>query len=99
MKKLRVEEAVGLKLCHDLTKVIPGEFKGIAFKRDHIIKAEDVEELLSIGKEHVFVWEENAGEIHEDEAAIRIAQAVGMAASPQAEPVKTPFRKALGGIS
>lgn len=76
MKKLRVEEAVGLKLCHDLTKVIPGEFKGIAFKRDHIIKAEDVEELLSIGKEHVFVWEENAGEIHEDEAAIRIAQAV-----------------------
>ncbi|KUO60389.1 MAG: molybdopterin-binding protein [Gracilibacter sp. BRH_c7a] len=76
MKKLRVEEAVGLKLCHDMTKVIPGKFKGIAFKRDHVIRPEDVEELLSIGKEHVFVWEENAGEIHEDEAAVRIAQAV-----------------------
>ena len=76
MKKLRVEEAVGMKLCHDLTKVVPGEFKGVAFKRDHVIKPEDVAELLSIGKEHVFVWEENAGEIHEDEAAVRIAQAV-----------------------
>lgn len=76
MKKMRVEEAVGQKICHDMTKVIPGQFKGVAFKRDHIIRPEDVEELLSMGKEHVFVWEENAGEIHEDEAAIRIAQAV-----------------------
>ena len=76
MKKLCVEEAVGMKLCHDMTKVVPGQFKGVAFKRDHIIRPEDVEELLSMGKEHVFVWEENAGEIHEDEAAVRIAQAV-----------------------
>lgn len=76
MKKIRVQDAVGMKLCHDITKVIPGKFKGRAFQRNHIIRPEDVEELLKIGKEHIFIWEENAGEIHEDEAAVRIAKAV-----------------------
>lgn len=76
MKKICVQDAVGMKLCHDITKVIPGEFKGRAFQRDHIIRKEDIEELLSIGKEHIYVWEENEDEIHEDEAAIRIAKAV-----------------------
>ncbi len=76
MKKIPVQEAVGTKLCHDITKIVPGEFKGVAFKRDHVIRPEDVEELLKIGKEHIYVWEENAGEIHEDEAAVRIAEAV-----------------------
>ncbi|NLI92089.1 MAG: molybdopterin-binding protein [Peptococcaceae bacterium] len=76
MDKIRVQDAVGMKLCHDITKVIPGQFKGIAFRRGHVIRQEDVEELLNIGKEHIYIWEENAGEIHEDEAAIRIAKAV-----------------------
>lgn len=76
MRKVRVENAVGLKLGHDLTKVVPGEFKGVAFKRGHVIKKEDIEELLSIGKEHIYIWEQNAGEIHEDEAAVRIAKAI-----------------------
>lgn len=76
MKKIRVEDAVGMKLCHDITKVIPGEFKGRAFAKGHVIKEGDIEELKKIGKEHVFVWEENAGEIHEDEAALRMAEAV-----------------------
>jgi len=76
VKKVAVQNAVGMKLCHDITKMIPGEFKGVAFKRDHIIREEDVEELLKLGKENIYVWEENAGEIHEDEAAIRIAKAV-----------------------
>jgi len=76
MKKVRVQDAVGLKLCHDITKVIPGQFKGPAFKRGHVIREEDIEELLSIGKEHIYVWEDNADEVHEDDAAIRIAKAV-----------------------
>jgi Molybdopterin biosynthesis enzyme len=76
VKKIAVQDAVGMTLCHDITKVIPGEFKGPAFKRNHVIKQEDIEELLSLGKEHIYVWEENADEIHEDDAAIRMAQAV-----------------------
>ena len=61
MKKIRVEDAVGMELCHDITAMYDG-FKGAAFKRGHIIREEDVPKLLDYGKQHVFVWEENAGE-------------------------------------
>lgn len=76
MKRLKVEDAVGMELCHDITKIVPGEFKGVLFPRGHIIKNEDIAELHRVGKEHVFIWKDNEGEIHEDEAAVRIAQAV-----------------------
>ncbi len=76
MKKVPVEKAVGMILCHDITRIIPGEFKGRAFKKGYIIQKEDVEKLLELGKEQVFIWEPKDGEIHEDEAAIRIARAV-----------------------
>lgn len=72
MKKIAVEQAVGMTLCHDITKMVDG-FKGAAFKRGHVIRPEDVEELLNIGKKSVFIWEENAGEIHEEDCALRMA--------------------------
>ncbi len=72
MKKINVEDAVGMSLCHDITAMRDG-FKGAAFKRGHVIKEEDISELLDIGKRTVFVWEENADEIHEDDAALRMA--------------------------
>ncbi len=73
MKKIRVEDAVGMTLCHDVTKMADG-FKGPAFRRGHVIRPEDVEELLSIGKKTVFIWEENAGEMHEEECAKCLAE-------------------------
>jgi molybdenum cofactor synthesis domain-containing protein len=76
MKKIPVEKAVGMILCHDITRIIPGGFKGRAFKKGHIIQKEDIEKLLELGKEQIYVWEPKAGEIHEDEAALRIARAV-----------------------
>lgn len=72
MKKIAVDQAVGMTLCHDITKMVDG-FKGAAFKRGHVIREEDIEELLNIGKKHIFVWEENAGEIHEEDCALRMA--------------------------
>lgn len=72
MKIVRVEDAVGMTLCHDLTEMRDG-FKGAAFRRGHIITPEDIPHLLDIGKRTVFVWEENAGEIHEEDAALRMA--------------------------
>ncbi len=72
MKKIRVEDAVGMTLCHDVTKMVDG-FKGPAFRRGHVIREEDVEELKNIGKKTVFIWEENAGEIHEEDCARRLA--------------------------
>jgi len=76
VKKVPVEKAVGMILCQDITKIIPGEFKGRAFKKGHILQKEDVEELLKLGKEQIYVWEPRPYEIHEDEAALRIAKAV-----------------------
>ena len=72
MKKIRVEDAVGMALCHDITAMRDG-FKGAAFKRGHVITQEDIPALLDLGKRTVFVWEDNAGEIHEEDAALRMA--------------------------
>lgn len=72
MKKVNVEQAVGLTLCHDITAMRDG-FKGAAFKRGHVITEEDVPKLLDIGKRTVFIWEEQAGEIHEEDCALRMA--------------------------
>lgn len=76
LKKVKLDEAVGMVLGHDVTKVIPGEFKGPAFRRGHKIKKEDIPELLSIGKEHVYIIKLEEGEVHEEEAALRIAKAI-----------------------
>lgn len=75
MKSIRVEDAVGTILAHDLTKIVPGEFKGAAFKKGHIIRSEDIEELKKMGKNHIFVLEMEPNSIHEDDAALRIAEA------------------------
>ena len=72
MKKIPVENAVGMTLCHDITAMRDG-FKGAAFKRGHVVTEEDIPKLLDIGKRTVFIWEENAGEIHEEDAALRMA--------------------------
>ena len=72
MKKVEVENAVGLTLCHDITAMFDG-FKGALFKRGHVVQAEDIPRLLDIGKKHVFIWEENAGELHEEDCALRLA--------------------------
>ncbi|MFZ5966947.1 MAG: molybdopterin-binding protein [Bacillota bacterium] len=76
MKKVRVEEAVGMVLAHDLTKIVPGQFKGAAFKKGHIVRLEDVQELKDMGKNHIYIIELTDQELHEDEAALRIAKAV-----------------------
>ncbi len=77
MKKIPVEKAVGMALCHDITEMRKG-FKGAAFKRGHIIQNEDVDRLLNLGKKTVFVFEEKSGEIHEDDAALRMAAMCSM---------------------
>ena len=76
MKMIKVEDAVGNVLSHDVTQIIPGEFKGRLFKKGHIIKEEDIEKLLSIGKEHVYVWEPVEGQLHENDAATRVSNLV-----------------------
>ncbi|MCG8482968.1 MAG: molybdopterin-binding protein, partial [Clostridia bacterium] len=74
MKKVRVEEALGMVLAHDLTKIVPGKFKGAAFKKGHVIKKEDVEELKDMGKNHIYIIELSDKDLHEDESALRIGK-------------------------
>ncbi len=71
-----VAEAVGMVLPHDVTEIRKGEFKGRAFRKGHIIRAEDVEHLRRLGKEHIYVLELEPGDIHENEAAERLANAL-----------------------
>lgn len=87
MKKINVENAVGMELCHDITEMNDG-FKGVAFKRGHIIREEDIEHMLNIGKRTVFVWEENAGEIHEDDCARRMAAMANVEGAHYTEPAE-----------
>jgi len=77
MRRIATKDAVGKPLGHDVTKIIPGSFKGVAFRKGHIISEQDVEELLSIGKYSVYVMEMPEGYIHEDEAGVRLARAFG----------------------
>lgn len=69
MKEIKTVDAVGHILCHDITQIIPGRFKGVKFKKGHIVKEEDIPVLLSIGKEHLYIWEKDESFYHENEAA------------------------------
>ena len=61
MKVIRLEDAVGQILCHDMTQIIPGKIKDAVFRKGHIIREEDIPVLLSIGKENIYVWEDVEG--------------------------------------
>ena len=76
MKKIPVEDAVGQILCHDMTAILENGFKGVKFKRGHIIIKEDIPSLLNIGKSHIYIWNPGADEIHEDDAGLAITQAI-----------------------
>ena len=74
-KSIPLKDAVGMMLAHDMTQIVPGEFKGPAFKKGHIIKEEDVSQLLDMGKQNIYVFDPEDGYIHENDAAQRIAKA------------------------
>jgi len=77
MKMVPVQSAIGMVLCHDVTQIIPGRFKGPAFRKGHIVREEDVPQLLGMGKEHIYAWNihTDSGLLHENAAALRIARA------------------------
>ena len=72
MKLIPTVEAVGHVLCHDMTQIIPGTYKDARFRKSHVVREEDIPVLLSMGKEHLYVWEMTPGMLHENEAAERL---------------------------
>jgi len=75
LKVVPVEEAVGLPLAHDITEIVPGKRKGPVFRRGHIVRPEDVSKLLDVGKAHLYIMDLEKGELHEEDAARRLAKA------------------------
>ncbi len=69
MRLIRTEDAVGQVLCHDITQIIKGVTKDAVFRKGHIIKEEDIPVLLSVGKDHIYVWENDENMLHENDAA------------------------------
>ena len=69
MKLIPTEEAVGHVLCHDITRIVRGKFKGPAFRKGHVVTEADIPELLKLGKEHLYIWEKMEGWLHENEGA------------------------------
>ena len=74
MKLIPTSRAVGHVLCHDLTQIIPGQYKGARFRKGHVVTEADIPVLLSMGKEHLYVWEMRPGMLHENDAAARLAR-------------------------
>ncbi len=72
MKLMKAEEAVGQMLCHDITQIIPGVKKGPVFRKGHVVREEDIPVLLSVGKEHVYIWENDENMLHENDAAMML---------------------------
>jgi molybdopterin biosynthesis enzyme len=75
MQSIPVRKAIGQVLAHDVTRIVPGQNKGPAFKKGHIIQKQDIETLLDIGKANIYVLELSSDQVHEDAAAQRIAAA------------------------
>lgn len=74
-KTVPVRDAVGMVLCHDITEVVPGKSKGRAFRKGHVVGAEDIARLLDLGKENLYALSLEAGFVHEDDSAVRIGKA------------------------
>lgn len=75
LKKIKAEDAVGLKLAHDHTRIL-GKFKGVGFRRGHVVRKSDVSKLLDLGKQEIYILSLRPGEVHEEDAAKRVAKAV-----------------------
>ena len=101
MKKIKTTEAVGYVLQHDITEIIPGEFKGRAFKKGHIITEGDIPHLLRLGKDHIFVFELGEDKIHENEGAMilgKLGQGENISLGDEVKEGKINFNSSIDGI-
>jgi len=76
LKKIELKDAVGTKLAHDVTEIRPGKFKGAAFYKGHTVCNDDLCRLQKMGKNHLYVIDLEDDEIHEDQAAAILADAL-----------------------
>ena len=70
-----VAEAVGRRALHDMTRIVPGESKGVEFRAGQQLTGGDVCRLQQMGRAHVYPEQDTpTGFIHENEAALAFAR-------------------------
>lgn len=75
--QIPLEQAVGLPLAHDLTQIDAKNHKKSArFKKGQVITEADLETLRDMGRENLSVMELSPGDVHEDDAALRLGEAL-----------------------
>jgi len=101
VREVRTEDAVGLVLAHDLTQILPGTFKGRLFRKGHRVSEADIPKLKDIGKEHLYVIELADSDLHEDDAALRMAAALAGDHVAYGEPHegKVTVKAAIAGLA
>ena len=74
------EAAIGKKLLHDMTEIIPDTSKGPGFKKGHVLTAGDLCQLHRMGKQHIYVDSDHTPSpdqwVHENDAALSFAKAM-----------------------
>jgi molybdenum cofactor synthesis domain-containing protein len=76
LKRIKVEDAVGTELAHDITEIRPGEFKGPSFRKGYKVCEKDICHLQRLGKSHLYIIDLERDEVHENEAAAILANAL-----------------------
>jgi len=76
LKKIKLKDAVGTELAHDITEIRPGEFKGPAFHKGYTVCNEDLCHLQKLGKNNLYIIDLEKDEIHENQAAAILAKAL-----------------------
>ncbi len=76
LRKIDLKDAVGTQLAHDVTEIRKDEFKGPAFRKGHTVCDDDLCRLQKMGKNHLYVIDMEADEIHENQAAAILAGAL-----------------------
>jgi len=79
LKKVPVEQAVGRRVLHDMTMIVPEKSKGPAFRSGDLISAGDVCRLQQMGRQSIYVEQDLPDEtqwVHENKAAQAFARAM-----------------------
>ncbi|MDR3354696.1 MAG: molybdopterin-binding protein, partial [Synergistaceae bacterium] len=89
LTEIVLEEAVGMPLAHDMT-MIDAKLgtKCARFKRGQIVTTDDLPVLRAMGREHISILELDSNEVHEDDAANALCEALmgeNCSASPPSE--------------
>lgn len=76
IETIKTENAVGQLLAHDITRIVQGDSKGPLFRKGHRIGPDDVEKLLDVGKNNIYILTLETGDVHEDDAGRRLGAAI-----------------------